>query len=146
MTHSLLERQSELPRSVPLFRYAPERVRFSWKDWDPSIARSGTDLPQYLILGDLDPSTFEQSASGWSARWQGTEHDTHFEVAYQADASRWEIRQTWCVNGCQETLFSGFEGAVSGIDGRLDRGVPVLGRPEGGQARGRGQLRGKAVG
>ena len=50
------------------------------------------------------------------------------------------------VNGCQETLFSGFEGAVPGIDGRLDRGVPVLGRPEGGQARGRGQLRGKAVG
>jgi hypothetical protein len=96
MTHSLLDRQSELPRSVPLFRYVPERVRFSWKDWDPSIVRSGADLPQYLILGNLDPLTFEQSDSGgWSARWQGTEHDTHFEVAYKADTSRWEIRQTW---------------------------------------------------
>lgn len=96
MTHSLLDRQTELPRSVPLFRYAPERVRFSWRDWDPSIVRSSADLPQYLILGDLDTSTFERSASGWSARWQGTEHDTHFEVTYKADASRWEIRQTWC--------------------------------------------------
>lgn len=96
MTHSLLGRQSELPRSVPLFRYAPDRVRFSWRDWDPALVRSGADLPPYLILGDLDPSTFEQSAGGWSARWQGTEHDTHLEVAYKADTSRWEIRQTWC--------------------------------------------------
>lgn len=100
MTLSLLDRQSELPRSVPLFRYAPERVRFSWRDWDPSLVRSSADLPQYLILGDLDPSTFEQSAGGWSARWQGTEEDTRFEVAYKADTSRWEIRQTWCgLNG-----------------------------------------------
>ena len=96
MTHSLLDRQSELPRSVPLFRYAPDRVRFSWRDWDPALVRSGADLPQYLILGDLDPSTFEQSAGGWSARWQGTNHDTHLEVAYKGDTSRWEIRQTWC--------------------------------------------------
>ena len=96
MTRSLLGRQSELPRSVPLLRYAPDRVRFSWRDWDPALVRSAADLPQYLILGDLDPSTFEQSAGGWSARWQGTEEDTHFEVAYKADMGRWEIRQTWC--------------------------------------------------
>ena len=96
MTHSLLDRQSELPRSVPLFRYAPDRVRFSWRDWNPALVRSGADLPQYLILGDLDPSTFEQSVGGWSARWQGTEHDTHLEVVYKGDSSRWEIRQTWC--------------------------------------------------
>lgn len=96
MTRSLLGRQSELPRSVPLLRYAPDRVRFSWWDWDPALVRSAADLPQYLILGDLDPSTFEQSAGGWSARWQGTEEDTHFEVAYKADMGRWEIRQTWC--------------------------------------------------
>ena len=96
MTRSLIDRQSELPRSVPLFRYAPDRVRFSWRDWDPALVRSGADLPQYLILGDLDPSTFEQSVGGWSARWQGTEHDTHLEVVYKGDSSRWEIRQTWC--------------------------------------------------
>ena len=96
MNHSLLDRQSELPRSVPLFRYAPDRVRFPWRDWDPTLVRSVADLPPYLILGDLDPSTFEQSARGWSARWQGTEYDTHFEVAYKADTSCWEIRQIWC--------------------------------------------------
>lgn len=96
MTRSLLDRQSELPRSLPLFRYAPERARFSWRDWDPALVRSANDLPQYLILGDLDASTFERAAGGWSARWQGTEDDTHFDVAYKADAGRWEIRQTWC--------------------------------------------------
>lgn len=96
MTHSLLDRQKELPRSIQLFRYAPNRVRFSWRDWDPRAVRCAEDLPQYLILGDLDPSTFQQSAIGWSARWQGTEDDTHFDVAYKADPGRWEIRQTWC--------------------------------------------------
>lgn len=96
MTHSLVDRQKELPRSIQLFRYAPNRVRFSWRDWDPRAVRCAEDLPQYLILGDLDPSTFQQSAIGWSARWQGTEDDTHFDVAYKADPGRWEIRQTWC--------------------------------------------------
>ena len=68
MTRSPIDRQSELPSSVPLFRYAPDRVRFSWRDLNPALVRSAADLPQYLILGDLDPSTFECSAGGWSAR------------------------------------------------------------------------------
>jgi len=89
---SLLDRQSELPRSVPLFRDAPDRVRFSWRDWDPALVRSGADLPQYLILGDLDPSTFEQSAGGWSARWQGTNHNTHLEVAYNDVPARYPVQ------------------------------------------------------
>ena len=96
MTRTVSERQSELPRSLPLFRYVPERVRQSLRDWDPALVRSAEDLPQYLILGDLDPSTFRQSTGIWSARWQGTEDDTHFDVAYKADTGRWQIRQTWC--------------------------------------------------
>ncbi len=96
MIRSLLDRQSELPRSVPLFRYAPERVSHSWRDWDPALVRSDRDLPQYLILGDLDPSKFHLSSAGWSARWQGIGYETHFDVAYKADSQRWEIRQTWC--------------------------------------------------
>lgn len=95
MTRSLLDLQSELPRSLPLFRYAPERARFSWRDWDPALVRTASDLPQYLILGDLDASTFQLAAGGWSARWQGIEDDTQFEVAYKAGAGCWEIRQTW---------------------------------------------------
>jgi len=95
-----MDRQSELPRSISLFRYVPDRVQFAWREWSPAIVRSAADLPQYLILGSLDPSTFEQSAGGWSARWQGTEIDTHFDVAYRADSGRWEIGQTWCgLNG-----------------------------------------------
>lgn len=96
MTRSLLDRQAELPRSVPLFRYAPDRVRFSWQDCNPALVRSVSDLPQYLILGDLDPSAFQLSTGGWSARWQGKEDDTYFDVAYKAGAGRWEVRQTWC--------------------------------------------------
>lgn len=96
MTRSLLDRQAELPRSIPLFRHTPDRVRFSWQDWGPARVRSADDLPQYLILGDLDPSTFQLSAGGWSARWQGIEDDTYFDVSYKADAGRWEVRQTWC--------------------------------------------------
>lgn len=96
MTRSLIDRQSELPRSIPLFRYAPDRVRFSWRDWDPALVRSADDVPQYLILGDLDLSTFQLSAGGWSARWQGLEEDTHFDVTFKAPEGRWEVRQTWC--------------------------------------------------
>lgn len=95
MTRSLLDHQSELPRSISLFRYAPERIRFPWRDWDPATVRSAGDLPQYLILGDLDPGSFDRSTNGWSARWQGTEDDTHFDVVYKAKDQRWEIRQTW---------------------------------------------------
>jgi len=96
MTNPILNRQAELPRSIPLFRYAPDRVRFTWEDWNPSLVRSVADLPQYLILGDLDPSSFELSAEGWSARWQGREDDTYFNVAYRAEPGRWEVSQTWC--------------------------------------------------
>lgn len=109
MTRSLLDRQAELPRSVPLFRYAPERVRFSWRDWDPARVRTADDIPPYLILGDLDPSTFEISACGWSARWQGTEHGTYFDVAYKAETGRWEVRQTW----------SGLDGGFSVYPARI---------------------------
>jgi hypothetical protein len=96
MTRSILDLQNELPKSIALIRYTPKRASFSWRDWDPCLVRSADEVPEYLILGKLDRSTFEQSAGGWSARWQGTEHDTHLDVAYKADKSCWEIRQTWC--------------------------------------------------
>jgi len=96
MTPSLLVRQSGLPRSVPLFRFAPDRAPFSWRDLNPALVRSASNIPQYLVLGDLDPSTFELSNAGWSARWQGNESDTHFDVTYKAKTKQWHIRQTWC--------------------------------------------------
>ena len=96
MTNSVLDRQSELPTSIPLFRYAPERSHFSWREWDPSAVRTSDDLPQYLILGNLDATSVNNSPKGWSARWQGTEEDTHFDVAYRPDVDHWEVRQTWC--------------------------------------------------
>jgi len=95
MTPSLLERQGELPRSIPLFRHVPHRRPFDWATWQPSVVRSAADLPPYLIFGDLDASSFQWSAAGWQARWQGTEHDTHFDVTYRAAEQRYELRQTW---------------------------------------------------
>jgi hypothetical protein len=92
---SAFQRQSELPHSIPLFRYVPVRGSFSWRDWNPSRVRSVGDLPPYLILGNLDPSTFDRTGSGWSARWQGTEDDTHFDVDYRATTDHYEVRQTW---------------------------------------------------
>jgi hypothetical protein len=96
MTRSLADIQRELPRSVPLYRYLPQRRFFRWRGWDPSTVRGVSDLPPYLILGNLDPYSFELSRDGWSARWQGTEADTHIDVAYTAQGQRWEVRQTWC--------------------------------------------------
>lgn len=115
MTSSLLELQSELPRLLPLFRYAPERRPLSWATWNPALVRSANDLPQYVILGDLDPATFQQSASGWSARWQGTEDSTYFDLVYKADDARWELRQKW----------RGLDGGSSFISSRvpLDRAI-----------------------
>lgn len=53
------------------------------------------DLPPYLILGDMDPTSFKKSAQGWSARWQGSESDTHFDVEFQAAEHEYRLRQTW---------------------------------------------------
>ena len=96
MTRSLADIQAELPRHVPLYRYRPQRAAFHWRGWDPATVRNVSDLPPYLILGNLDHCSFELSSDGWSARWQGTEHNTHLDVAYKAREQRWEVRQTWC--------------------------------------------------
>jgi hypothetical protein len=95
MINQLLERQAELPTSIPLFRYAPDRANFSWESWTPAATRSAEELPQYLILGNLDPSSFAISDDGWSACWQGAEETTHFDVSYHGDDKRWVVGQTW---------------------------------------------------
>ena len=70
MMSTLLSRQAELPNSIPLISYGPPRKRFVWEDLNPAAVRS--------------------------ARWQGSENDTYFEVKYDAKARRWELQQTWC--------------------------------------------------
>ena len=95
MTQSPIARQVDLPKSIQLFRHAPNRDCFPWKQWDPTKVRVAADLPPYLILGDLDPTSFTKSAEGWSAMWQGSESDTHFDVEYQATEHRYQLRQTW---------------------------------------------------
>ena len=95
MSSKNVNRQSELPKFISLLRYAPKRSHHSWKDWSPELVRSASDLPQYLVLGSIDPSIFHLSPEGWFARWQGTEDDTHFDVTYKASEKRWEVQQTW---------------------------------------------------
>jgi hypothetical protein len=96
MSSAHKNRQSDLPSVVPLLRYTPKRSHHSWQDWDPALVRSASDLPQYLVIGGLDSSTFQLSSGGWFARWQGTEVDTHFDVKYKAEEKRWEVQQAWC--------------------------------------------------
>ena len=96
MSQDKLQRQEELPASIQLFRYNPERLQFNWKFWDPAKVRTAKDLPNYLILGSLDKSTFEITNEGWSAIWQGTEDNTYFKVKYLAEKERYEINQKWC--------------------------------------------------
>ena len=69
MTAKLTALSAGLPDSIPLPRHCPERVRFTWKDWDPTRVTHASVLPQYLILGSLDVGTFTRVHSGWSARW-----------------------------------------------------------------------------
>jgi hypothetical protein len=96
MSSAQVNRQSELPEVVPLIRYAPKRSNHSWNNWRPENVQSISDLPQYLVLGAIDPSKFQLSADGWFARWQGSEDDTYFQVTYKAKEKRWEVQQTWC--------------------------------------------------
>ena len=96
MSSAQVNRQSELPEVLPLIRYAPKRSNHSWNNWRPENVQSISDLPQYLVLGAIDPSKFQLSADGWFARWQGSEDDTYFQVTYKAKEKRWEVQQTWC--------------------------------------------------
>lgn len=95
MSTPLLERQAVLPKSIPIYQYSPKRKAFTWEGFDPANITTADDLPEYLILGSLDTPSFQQSDDGWSARWQGAEDGTYFDVSYKADGSRWVVQQTW---------------------------------------------------
>ena len=124
MNPSYLNLQSELPESIPLLRYLPERVGHPWNDWDPSHVFAPCDLPPYLIFGPLDPSSFRKSLAGWSARWQGAEQDTYFDITYRADATRWEIHQSWCGLHAQPAVFPAHEALDKVIERVLQMPFP----------------------
>lgn len=92
---AVLSRQAELPQAIALLRYAPERARHPWQDWDPARVGSPSDLPPYLILGALEPSSFKKSGASWSARWQGSETNTFLDVLFQAEERSWRLSHTW---------------------------------------------------
>ncbi len=87
---------AELPRILPLGGHTPVRREFDWGGWDPSRVARPNDLPPYLVLGRLDPASFALTARGWSARWQGREPDTSFDVAFEPAPGGFSIRQQWC--------------------------------------------------
>ena len=95
MSKSLLELQDTLPNYIQLLRYGPTRRRFSWGSQKAAAVRKPTDLPPYLILGNLDENTFRLTSSGWSARWQGLEDNTYFDATFKADHTRYEFHQVW---------------------------------------------------
>jgi len=95
MAPNLVDLQSSLPRSISLLRYAPHRPSFDWQNFDPSKVTSADDLPPYLIMGELDQSSFQKSPKGWEAIWRGYEQETDFTVCYAKDSSQWQISQRW---------------------------------------------------
>lgn len=96
MSMTIMERQARLPHSIEILRYNPRRKPFEWSQWNPKGVGRATDLPPYLIMGSLLGDSFQSSPKGWSARWQGLEKDTYFDVAYLAHEGRYELRQNWC--------------------------------------------------
>jgi hypothetical protein len=86
---------SYLPRHIPLGMSAPERRSFSQQHFSPATVYTTSDLPPYLILGELDPDSFNLDDSGWRARWRGSEDNTYLDVAFKAAVSRYEIGQSW---------------------------------------------------
>ena len=95
MSQTPMELQDTLPNYIQLLRYGPTRRRFSWGSQKAAAVRTPTDLPPYLILGNLDENTFRVSSSGWSARWQGLEDNTYFDATFKADHTRYEFHQVW---------------------------------------------------
>jgi len=95
MNHPIIQQQAEAPLSICLLRYLPQRREFNWRALDPAAIRSAGDLPPYLILGELDEASFKRSDEGWSARWQGTEADTWFELAHDVAQQQWVAEDRW---------------------------------------------------
>ncbi len=96
MSKDTVGQAAHLPATIPLFRFAPERRAFDWKGWNAASVRGWRDLPPYLALGSLDASTFTRAVNGWSARWQGSVHDTWLDLRYDARRSWLEIHSSWC--------------------------------------------------
>ena len=71
MSESPLELQDTLPSLYSVTEYGPTRKHFSGGDQNAAAVRTPADLPPYLVLGNLDETTFQSSSSGWSTRWQG---------------------------------------------------------------------------
>ncbi len=68
MTRALLDRQPDLPRSFPLFRYAPARVRFSWRDWNPALDADLSASDQrgcVMSLAAEQPTPLRNPPTGW---------------------------------------------------------------------------------
>lgn len=87
-------RVGAIPELIGLCRAIPFRAESSI-EFDRTKVTCAADLPDYLMLGKLDHSACKFSKAGWSARWQGRENDTHFDIKYEAVADRYEIRQKW---------------------------------------------------
>lgn len=107
-------RVGAIPELIGLCRAIPFRAESSI-EFDRTKVTCAADLPDYLMLGKLDHSACKFSKAGWSARWQGRENDTHFDIKYEAVADRYEIRQKW----------SGVDGGLSMYPARIPLGALI---------------------
>ena len=91
----IVDMQADLPRTIRLAKYSPVRNGIGLVGLKPTQIHGVDELPDYLILGSLNPNQCEFSDKGWHAKWQGLESDTFFEIFYFATKERYEIRQKW---------------------------------------------------
>ncbi|MDR0588532.1 MAG: hypothetical protein LBG61_06145 [Burkholderiales bacterium] len=89
----ILLRHNELPSAIALFGHTPERDLFSWRNFNPRQVKSPNDLPRYLIFGGLKPVDFEQTGSGWTARWRG--NSASFSMTYLHASDNYSFTQSW---------------------------------------------------
>lgn len=71
------------------------RREFSFKEFNPKAVQCVQDLPPYLVMGSLDENSFMQANGNWSARWQGTDHNSYLAMEYELARSEYTITQCW---------------------------------------------------
>lgn len=81
---------------IPLIRHSPSRRPFDWQGFSPDSVRAPGDLPDCLVMGCLDESSFRRDSEGWQAAWRApSSSDTDLTVSYNFARRVYSMGQRW---------------------------------------------------